>query len=206
MTDKQPDRERRLMNWRQVPQVQLSLEQTQSCRVLPRREDLLDALPRNAVAAELGVARGDFTREILMRSAPTKLHLIDSWTGERYSEGLAHVRHQFADQISSGKVHLHVGLSTEVLANFEDEYFDWIYIDTDHSFKTTFAELLLGSQKLKSNGRLMGHDFCPGNVITPVPYGVVQACNKFCLEYGWHYEYITLESHGHFSFSLNRAP
>ena len=35
----------------------------------------------------------------------------------------------------------HVGLSTELVHEFQDEYFDWIYIDTDHSFNVTKQEL-----------------------------------------------------------------
>jgi hypothetical protein len=90
------------------------------------------------------------------------------------------------------------------LQQFPEAYFDWLYIDTDHSFATTARELEIAMHKVKPSGRIMGHDFCIGNVVTPVVYGVVQACNKFCVDHGWRYEYLTLESHGHFSFSLKR--
>ncbi len=95
-------------------------------------------------------------------------------------------------------------MSTDVLKTFKDEYFDWIYIDTIHSFNITYAELMLSAQKVKRDGYILGHDFCTGNVITPVPYGVIEAVNKFCVEFEYRYRYLTLESHGHFSFCLQR--
>lgn len=58
--------------------------------------------------------------------------------------------------------------------------------------------------KIKQGGRIAGHDFCAGNVVDAIPYGVVEACTKFCKDFHWEFEYMTLESHGHFSFSLKR--
>lgn len=68
---------------------------------------------------------------------------------------------------------------------FEDSFFDWVYIDTDHSYCTTWNELLLCNKKVKPDGLIVGHGFCTGNVVTPVPYGVIEAVNKFCVEYNW---------------------
>src|ERR1700722_8165156 len=45
----------------------------------PRREDFLRRLPSRAVAAEIGVFRGEFTESILKINRPRELHLIDGW-------------------------------------------------------------------------------------------------------------------------------
>ncbi len=82
--------------------------------------------------------------------------------------------------------------------------FDWIYLDTDHSYETTLSELRLAAPKLKPGGLLAGHDYCTGNVITPVPYGVVEACHRFCVEAGWRFRFIALEERGRNSFALAR--
>lgn len=187
-----------------MSKVVLVPRHVQGSALLPTREHLLDALPKGGVAAEIGVAFGDFTAEILPRAAPSRLHLIDVWDSERYREGLRQIEEKFAAEITSGAIEVNKGMSTDVLATFSDAYFDWVYIDTDHSYNTTKKELLLAAVKVKSDGRICGHDFTSGNVITPVPYGVIEACNEFCVKQGWRYEYLTLEPHGHFSFCLAR--
>lgn len=189
---------------RSYPKVVLKPENVAGAVVLPTREALLELLPKNGIAAEIGVAFGDFTAEILRRNQPAKLHLIDLWGSERYSPGFVKITTTFEAQIESGQVEINRGMSIDVLASMPGEYFDWIYIDTDHSYKTTARELRIGAEKVKKNGRILGHDFTTGNVITPVPYGVIEACHEFCRDCGWRYEYLTLEPHGHFSFGLVR--
>jgi hypothetical protein len=198
-----PREERRALKAR-TPQTRLSLIHTKNCKVLPDRGELLHELPRRGVAAEIGVAFGDFTEQILERNNPAKLYLIDSWESRRYQEGLARIEQKFATAIAKNSIEIRRGYSTEKLSEFDDNFFDWVYIDTNHSFDTTWKELQLADRKVKKRGQIAGHDFCTGNAIKPVPYGVVEACAKFCREYGWQYAYVTLESHGHFSFCLER--
>jgi hypothetical protein len=187
-----------------TPRVALSPCHTQECRVLPDRVALLDALPKGGVVAEIGVAFGDYSREIMVHNRPAELHLVDPWNLDRYSEGMESVKAMFAGEIAAGRVKLHVGGSTEMLPGFADESLDWVYLDTDHSYANTWNELLLCEAKVKRDGRICGHDFCTGNVIKPVVYGVVQAVNQFCVERHWQFEYLTLEPDAHFSFCLKR--
>ena len=42
---------------------------------------------------------------------------------------------------------------------FDNEFFDWIYIDTDHSYETTYKELNSWSSKIKQDGVIAGHDY-----------------------------------------------
>ena len=39
-----------------------------------------------------------------------------------------------------------------IIFDFKDDYFDWIYIDTDHSYPTTIGELEAYAPKIKENG------------------------------------------------------
>ena len=189
---------------RKTPTVRLDAEHTRDCQVLPDRETLMARLPEGGVAAELGVAFGDYTDVILERNRPGKLHLVDPWDSDRYREGLAAIRSRHAAAIASGLIEIHRGYSTDVLATFPDRAFDWIYIDTDHSYALTLAELRMAAPKIKPGGFLAGHDYCTGNVMTPVPYGVVEACHMFCVEAGWRFQYIALEERGRNSFALTR--
>jgi predicted O-methyltransferase YrrM len=178
---------------------------TSACRVLPTREALLDALPKGGTIAELGVAFGDFSAQILTRAEPRELHLVDMWEADRYKSGRLQVQERFGEEIAAGRVKLHIGKSTDCLAQFPDKAFDFIYIDTNHGYDTTIAELRLSAPKMRDGGLLAGHDYCTGNIVEPVLYGVIQACHRFCLEAGWRYEFLTLDAGGSFSFALGRG-
>src|SRR5687768_6286784 len=101
---KTPD-ERRAIK-RRAAQVFLDEVHTRNCRVLPTRERMLELLPSAAIVAEVGVAFGDFTREIIKRAAPAKLHLIDAWSSERYREGLLRIREEFAEALTEGRIEI----------------------------------------------------------------------------------------------------
>ena len=48
-----------------------------NCIVLSNRSELLRRLPKGGVVAEIGVADGDYSQEILALNEPSKLLLID---------------------------------------------------------------------------------------------------------------------------------
>ncbi|MDA7948236.1 MAG: class I SAM-dependent methyltransferase [Hyphomicrobiaceae bacterium] len=184
------------------PSTVLEERHTRTCKVLPSRMHLLDQLPQDGVVAEIGVAFGDFTNRIMERNKPRKLHLVDAWETERFRAGLEQLRGRFADEISNGAIEINQGLSIERMTEFPDGYFDWVYIDTDHSYPTTREELHLAARKVKPGGYIAGHDFTSGNPVRAVPYGVIEACNEFCVDESWSYAFLTLEPSGHFSFAL----
>ena len=104
----------------------------------------------------------------------------------------------------SGTVEPRCGRSVEELAKLDDASLDWLYIDTDHSYRTTLAELRVALRKIVPGGLIAGHDFCTGNPVKPNVYGVIQACHQLCVEAGLRYRYITLDPSGFFSFALTR--
>lgn len=198
------DIERRREMKRKMPRVRLTESHTEGATLLPNRRVLLERLPKDGVVAEIGAAFGEYTAEILELNQPRQLHLIDSWNSERYMQGMIKIQTDFSELIADGRLQLHQGLSHEQLPEMPDDFFDWVYIDTNHSYGTTLKELQICHKKVKEDGRIAGHDFCVGNVVDAIPYGVIEACNKFCVDFGWRYEFLTLESHGHFSFCLMR--
>jgi predicted O-methyltransferase YrrM len=189
---------------RSAPEVSISDAHTRGCEVLSSREALLGRLPSGGTAAEIGVANGEYTLAILAHNRPRVLHLVDLWESDRYRKGLQSIRRRFESQIADGGIQIHQGMSIDVLHSFPEAYFDWVYIDTDHSYETTLAELRAAAPKMRPGGIIAGHDFCPGNVLTPWPYGVVEACNMFCVEAGWRYRFLAMEARGRLSFALHR--
>jgi predicted O-methyltransferase YrrM len=186
------------------PKARLDDRHTAHGRLLVNRHALLRQMPTGGCIAEVGVADGTFAAQILTVCAPRRLILIDQWNDRRYRDGRAQVEARFAAEIASGQVEIRQGASVDMLARLPEASLDLVYIDTDHSFATTRAELDHAARALGSGGRLAGHDFCVGNIEVPVVYGTIPAVHDFCIAQDWGYEFLTLESEGHFSFCLRR--
>lgn len=54
---------------------------------------------------------------------------------------------------------IHCGTSAEVLTTFPDGYYDWIYIDGDHSEAAVRADLELAWRKVRAGGIIAGDDY-----------------------------------------------
>jgi len=188
-----------------IPAVEFEPKHLQHAKLVTDRYALLDLLPKNAVIAEIGVDEGHYSKHILDQCKPAKLHLIDTWASKRYSATKKNlVNRKFESQISSGQIEMNLGISHELANQFPDHYFDWIYIDTNHSFETTLKELNSYAQKLKPNGMIAGHDFVKGNWKEMYAYGVREAVAQFCKKNDWTLIYLTAEIGEHPSFVIKR--
>jgi len=176
-----------------------------SCKNLPDRDTLINLLPKNAVVAEIGVNRGEFSSKILAQCKPTKLHLVDMWSTDRYHVGIRkEVERKFGQEIEKGKIEINLGMSTEVIPTFPDSYFDWVYLDTDHLYENTKRELDLLVPKMKAGGIIAGHDYIQGNWDGVVRYGVIEAVRECCLKHDFALIYLTHELDIHPSFAIRK--
>ncbi|HEX4268896.1 MAG TPA: class I SAM-dependent methyltransferase [Steroidobacteraceae bacterium] len=134
-------------------------------------------LPKRSIGAEIGVHVGDFSQLILEYVRPKELHLIDPWehqgaaTHERALFGgvagdqatmdarYGGVRARFDRQIRAGSMVVHRACSGPTLAQFPDEYLDWIYIDGNHLYEGVMEDLELSLKKVKSGGFITGDDY-----------------------------------------------
>lgn len=172
-----------------------------NCKVLPTRDHLIADLPKNGVIAELGVFEGDFARRIFNYSNPKKMYLVDLWPKNKGIDG---VKKLFEKEINENIVEIVQKDSIHFVQSFEDNYFDWVYLDTTHEYTQTLNELTALKNKIKKEGYIAGHDFCGGNPRSKTVYGVIPACHEFCLLNGWEYVYLTVDVYGHFSFCIRR--
>ena len=152
------------------------------------RLNLLAALPRHSIGAELGVFAGDFSRQILRIVEPEVLFLVDTFTdivssGDENGRSVRQLdmaaqyqslRAEFADRPG---VHIVRSDSVSWLRQIKPGLLDWCYIDTDHSYATTCAELKAAALAVKPGGFICGHDFC-----MQFP-GVIQAIEQFTREH-----------------------
>ncbi len=188
-----------------IPKYNLKPEHVQNLKVLADRQELLKYLPPRGIVAELGVDQGEYSELIYKLNKPQKFHLIDAWGSSRYNKQKQElVERKFSDQISRKEVEINLGFSTEVVNDFDDAYFDWIYIDTDHSYEVTKEELELWFPKVKQGGIIAGHDFIIGNWNGIIRYGVIEAIHEFCVKHNWELVYLTAEFHKAPSFAIKR--
>ena len=188
------------------PTIELPNRCISNLQILVDRQVLLEKLPTNGIVAEIGVDKGEFSREILELNSPEKLYLIDMWNSKLYPAALQDlVSSAMENEKSSGRVEMARGMSFEKLTEFKDEFFDWVYIDTDHSYQTTKKELEAAAPKMKPGGYICGHDYAIVNWIGGELYGVIQAVNEFCVTNNWEMIYLTNESHRNLSFAIRKV-
>ena len=155
------------------------------------REEMLHIVPKGGVCAEIGVFSGDFSKVIYNTIGPSKLYLVDFFKGEVSSgdkngenERRISLDKSYSDLLKYFKetdsVELYRGSSFDFLSSLPDGYLDFIYIDGDHSFKGVSSDLLLSRNKVKRNGIISGHDYCPR--FSGVMKALDEFVNKFKLK------------------------
>lgn len=129
------------------------------------RQYTLKHIKEGSVCAEIGVLSGGFSKEILKYN-PEKLHLIDPWVHQDVIDRCYSVSQEKMNNIYEsvltkfGKlsnVEIHRKFSTDV--NFPKEYFDWVYIDGDHSYDAVKKDLTFYYPLIKRGGYLCGDDY-----------------------------------------------
>jgi hypothetical protein len=172
----------------------LEARHVERCTVLPDRVVMIrEHLPKGGVVAEIGVAEGGNARTILESAQPRELHLIDMT--------FMHLEH--VDRAAPG-VHFHERDSAEALAAFPDEYFDWIYIDGDHSYEGVVRDIEQAERKVKRDGVLVFNDYILFSYTELLAYGVVAAVNELCRR-GWEFRYFAFAPHMYCDVALVRS-
>ena len=161
------------------------------------RAELLNLIPQNSIICEIGVFRGEFAREIINITNPKELWLVDIWEGKWGSGDKDGNNHTEIENMES--VYLNLYQQTKHISNIhvvrckselfllscEDNYFDAIYIDGDHTAAAVYKDLVNAFTKIKDKGLLMGHDYH-----YKIGGEVVYAVSNFCKEYNQTIKYI----------------
>lgn len=151
-------------------------------------------LPKNAVGVELGVLKGNFTSVLFNRLTPKELHVIDPWyllSAEwdwkmdypSTIDALCDVLKRFKKEIEERKIVVHVQDDLKALKEFQDNYFDWVYLDSSHHYEHTVAELELLRFKVKPEGIISGDDWRSDS--SHIHHGVYKAVNEFMVKYDY---------------------
>jgi hypothetical protein len=161
-----------------------------------RREitQLLNERYTNGIGCEIGVLRGDFSEHLLTNWKCKTLYLVDCWTEHSdYDETFHNHENNYTimkKKLEPFKERINIcrGYSHQVVNHFGDNFFDFIYIDANHSYEGCKKDLDLYWSKLKDGGIIMGDDYhlsdvehlnFDGNQVT---FGVTKAVKEFVRE------------------------
>lgn len=171
------------------------------------RDQLLEFVPKNSIAAEIGVFKGDYSQRILEIVNPSRLFLIDVWgdishiykdklmaDNAVHEERYRSVVKRFLDYPQIRYIR---SFSDCMLDIFPDNYFDWIYIDGDHSYEGCKLDLNIAKRLVKPDGLILGHDH---NYKFP---GVVDSVKEFVEENNYFLTHVTYDKNP--SFLITRT-
>lgn len=168
-----------------------------NCQFTIDRYHALKNLPPNGVIAEIGVLGGDLSDWFLKNLEPSELHLIDLYNcadfpgRDRFNKKQHEnfIFNRFDAEINSGKVKIKKGYSWEVIGTYPNDYFDIIYIDAAHDYKSVKKDLEMSLLKIKAEGFIVMNDYIMYDHLAKSKYGVVEATNEFCLKNEWEFLY-----------------
>ena len=142
------------------------------------RHDLPRLIADDGIGVELGVAAGHYSKSILDNSDIKTLYSIDRWTDH-------HDHREYLDCINKLTLYGHRSIIVrkdfdKALTDFNDNYFDFIYIDAYAHDGQQGGKLLYDWwSKLKSGGIFSGHDYHTDFPLT------IKAVDDFCNEMGY---------------------
>lgn len=159
-------------------------------------------LPEKCTVAEIGVLNGDFSQQILDAVNPETLLLIDPFATndeKRYGKELNYSPTAYStsqDYINVvnrfsrvNSVKIKNKFSYDAVLDFENDTFNFIYLDASHLFLDVKRDLNDWLPKLEEGGIISGHDY-----INFDTFGVVEAVDEFCKEH--NFKMIILNENG----------
>jgi len=141
------------------------------------------------VAAEIGVAEGRFSLELL-QAGISHLYLVDRWKSEPTQKGDGGFPQDWHDSnLNNCKTNLLSfkdcitflqGDSSTNAGNVESNTLGMVYIDGDHSYEGVKKDLNAWYPKVVPGGIIAMHDY-----LNVADYGVKKAAEEFCLINGY---------------------
>ncbi len=152
------------------------IQASQNARLFVSRDLQPASWPRDGVICEIGTWKGTYAKQILEQAAPSRLHLVDVTFAELDMD-------YFGPHIESGRVLLHESRSHDAIPRFEDDYFDVVYFDGDHSYSGVVSDIQDSLPKVKKGGLMVFNDYTVYSPLDGTPYGVLNAVNQLlCAE------------------------
>jgi hypothetical protein len=138
---------------------------------IKRGEYVSSLIKPGDIGAEIGVCQGTFAYYVLLKRQPAKLYLIDPWEYGLQSD--IEINPNAEKQIvrdnqyktvceyfsSYENIEIIRMKSEDAVNMFENNYFDYVYIDGEHSYTAVTRDLTNYFPKVKIGGYLIGDDY-----------------------------------------------
>ena len=167
-----------------TPIPKLARQHLANAKIVASREDLLDDLPKGGIGGEVGTQHGYFARKLFDVLRPEELHLFDLSFDSFDAAALLP---------ESGQVKKHAGDAAGQLSRFPPGYFDWLYIDANHSYASVKRDIDEATRVVKSTGFLVFNDFTYWSPLEAMDYGVAHAVCELCIDQNWEIVFLALE-------------
>jgi cephalosporin hydroxylase len=128
--------------------------------------------PKNSIGAEIGIFMGVFASSVVNKVKPKMYHMIDPWKYRKNwakydykgkpllsQEDVEVIYQDICRKFDRPNVKIHRDYSYNVVNEFEDEYFDFLYIDGNHNYHAVLQDLTLYYPKIKVGGVIAGDDW-----------------------------------------------
>ena len=167
------------------------------CRVLADRDKLLACLAKGGTALEVGTQYGHFAKNIFDIIRPERLDIVDQ-TFQLLDYDY------FNPHISSGRVRLHEGDSSSVMATLPAASYDLIYVDGNHFYEGVFRDAQEAIRLAKPTGVIVFNDYTAYSPLERTQYGVVRVVNDLCLDHGFEMFLLGLHILGYHDVAIRR--
>lgn len=112
--------------------------------------------------AEIGVADGVFTRELIARVPHSTVMAVDPWrrcgTWKSWDTDWQHEQVVALATANPGRVIVTRSTSAAAASWVEDHSLDWVFIDGDHRYEAVAEDIRLWTPKVRAGGIVAGHD------------------------------------------------
>jgi hypothetical protein len=143
---------------------------------MKRWDAIIERFPEgNIKGAEIGVYKAKMSQHLLNSIPNLELYVIDRWSEYTVKEKLGDKRspmvylkkdtwkkiHKKVIKIQKKYKNMHIIRqdSGKASMKFKDNYFDFVFIDGDHSYKGVLKDIKSWYPKVKTGGYLSGHDY-----------------------------------------------
>ena len=140
------------------------------------------------LGCEVGVERGRFAKILCNVIPGLKLYGVDPWEFTKgYREHIPQEELNDFLKVAKGRMSSYNfqivrDFSVNAAKRFNDETFDFVYIDAIHSYENVKEDILSWHPKVKKGGIISGHDYSDGldsDRQNNPTYGVKQAVNEW---------------------------
>jgi predicted O-methyltransferase YrrM len=174
-----------------IPQKQLD-----DGRLYQDRFHFFSMLPREAIVLEVGTWAGRYASRLWNECKPKELHVMDL-TFERFDRSLFR-------GYDESRIYLHEGNSHVEMRALPPAYFDFVYVDGDHSYPGAKQDITEAVRLTKPGGIIGINDYTLWCANLAMEFGVLYATNEVVVEHELSLIGFALEPYGQHDVYLRR--